>query len=458
MFTTTIENVPVFGDCADLFPQITRNGVQDGEDQAIISVARALLPTRLPEGTTVTINKHIGKYPTGETLKDIPWTLSVMFTDDNEVRGNYGLNLNKASGWSNMIDIEEFINSKTHAEIEIYTNPDMNSTVIIGPIDNKIEHVIAFFIPRFFKSLFINNKPNENEMKVLNGLLGIGPRGFIDAIRGLADILGYSAKASAMKMATVSRLFMRSALRTAQNDVTVYQSNLDDAYRRYKDVLKRLFDARMKAEGLLASIEKNNAKDDELYEFMLENPHIRTLSVTDDGEIQVIINNYLDIYDADGFELFSDGFYRGLVNTSWTEASDIKLLLGSIFSADPIFRVRTCGIYILNTLGYANTLRGYDYQEEDRIPNPHLQYHACLGQNSGQIADLMKEGNMIAALMQCNASVMSVNVHETGATFTPFCRDLLGTHKKVLELADGTRMNATEALEYLKKQKEESAE
>ena len=455
MFSSQVSIVPIWSDAAELFPHIKVLHTRS-EDQTIIYTLRALLEPRLDkeDSPTVTYYEHSSLL---EQDYRTPWAFNLI--SDHILTDEELDNLNKCN-WTQLSDIEDFIASKAGVQIRIFVNTEINSTIIVGSdIDAKAKHIISFFVPRYYRKLFENNKPDATEMEMLNSLLGITSRKYMAAMEKLAEKRDLVAKASAIKIATAGKLFMERSIRNAENDLDTAERTVQNAVERYQSALKERFAKSVYLEGLRSKLDKGEYdKNEELYDFILDNKHIRVLCVSANGQIEIMIHNYLDIYDADGFENFNARFFGQVAgDTHGWEADDVAKVLKATFAADPVFRVRICAYYNLDIGGYCNTERGYDYHEPDRIPNPHLYRHACLGQNEGEICRCLRDGNLIGAIMQCNASAMSVNVHETGATFRPFCSELLTTNAKVFELPDGTRMNAKEALAYLN-EKEAQAE
>ena len=447
MFSQELSNIPVWSEDAEVWPHIIPGG---GYDQTINAVMRALVEPRM-SGNMVA-KYQTDRYFNMEALNASLYTLSVINGDPKRME-----KMDCAEKWVSMDDIRNFVMSKMKIDIAIYHNEEIHSTFVVGNIDPKVEHVIAFFIPRFFKPLFVDNRPTESEMAVLNGLLNPSSRAFLTAMANLAAERGLDAKISASKVANCTKIFMRAKLRTAQRNEENLRRAAEEAYNRYVSSRTDYNTARIFLEGVKAASERDSEESKELYEFVMTHPNFRILRVGEDGYIELVVLNYLDMYDADGFEVFNHSFFERVARDTGWNVDDVKLVLDHIFSADPMFRVRTCGYYMLNIDGYVSSERSYSYNEVDRIPNPHLNLHACLGQHGPQITECLKNGNILGALMQCNASVMSVNIHETSATFAPFCVSLIReTTNRYLETKDGTRMNAKEALEHIKKKEGEA--
>ena len=127
--------------------------------------------------------------------------------------------------------------------------------------------------------------------------------------------------------------------------------------------------------------------------------------------------------------------------------------MDAIFSDDPKFRIRICAEYDLSLTNDVQVHRNVQFPKEilDRyIPNPHLQYHACLGNHVPAIRAALRENDMIKAIEQCISSAQSVNLAERGATFDPFMTNVFKNNNKILIDSDGNEYTPREALDKLK--------
>ena len=109
-----------------------------------------------------------------------------------------------------------------------------------------------------------------------------------------------------------------------------------------------------------------------------------------------------------------------------------------------------CAYYDLDYMSGVRVSRSYNYQNfEDYMPNPHLQYHQCLGDNATRINRCVSEGNFISAIEACRMSMRSVNIEEVSVTFRPFLEELMRSTHKVIEGPDGQLYTPEEALKKM---------
>ena len=456
-FSSVITKVPIFGEdnCSDLFPHVATLFPYKApyDDITIEAVVKAIVEPRLVDKEEVVFVNYSPDY-TG-TMYIVQNTLNII-SCSNDLKGSITNMVEGLGMWNEKTDLEKFILNNLGSNIIVYTNEELNSAIVCGDLDSKVIHAIAFFVPRFFKKQFETQPPTEEEMAILKALLGDSPDDFLMELKRLARRTGLETKSNGSRIAGAMKTFRQTQYNNALEAYNGLVEMVDDRFESYKLALKDKHDAELRVEGARALLNKDD-DNEELIEFMCENPKIEIISIGDDA-INLVIDACLDIYDADGFEEYTDRFLSSIASPFGDD--DTKLLLRNVFSADPLFRVRTCGYYSLNMYGYVTSARGYRYSgRSDRIPNPHLQYHNCLGNNQADIQEFMRKGNMIGAIMQCISSCMSINIHEVGPTFKPFCEELMSKRTKVLELVDsGEQFTPAEAIAYLKEKKEGEAE
>ena len=432
MFAEHLTNIPIFGEdaCEKFFPHVRTmaTGGAPENDRTIDAVAKAILEPRLAAlDKKITISYD----PDVLHLKECHNTLMLFTCRESTMEENirYIDNNSEYVDWHHMTDLERFIDQQLSTNIAVYQNSELNSTMITGPVDAKVAHAIAFFIPRFFKFAVENNPLTDEEMELLKSLLRYNSSDFKERMEKVSDALGLASKVNGVKIASAMKTFWKSMYDKAQNEMLEARAMVENQWASYVTALERKNESFIKLEGA-KSLYENEQDNTELIEFMESNPNIKLINITP-RVIEMVIESYLDIYDADAFETYRNGFFDSL-STRWAD-EDNKLLLRDIFSADPTFHIRTCGYYCLDMMGYVHTQSCYAYNRPDRLPNPHLQYHGCLGQNTESIQAFMQKGNIVGAIMQCYSSSMSVNVSEVGPTFRPFCEEIMNSRQPILE-------------------------
>ena len=454
MIAAPIKEIPYFADDTSEYVfkdiEVIKQGlVKSYDDNSILAVMRALLFTR---------NDEHRKYKYIEYGVDCGRNISIDHENALILVGNNGYDNTEFSKWTELTNESKFIEAHTNDKVRIYTGQH-NSTVIIGKFTNNNRHAIASLVPRYFNELFAQKKIDVFEKNILVAL-GKNISDFIVALEEFAQEHNIAAQVNAIKLRQASKLYRNRRVKTLENEWKIANRNVEDSFETYKRFLREKEDAITKLEGARAQLEAAD-EDDVLESFIRSNKNIDIAEVKS-GEIDIIITNYLDSYDADGFEGFGDPFYSNLydyLRAPYVEnKEDLKLLLTAIFSNDPQYRIRTRGYYELHLEGYVETKRGYAFPPKynNRVTNPHLDYHSCLGGYERLINEKMQKNDLVGALAQCNGSVMSINVHETGPTFIPFISRLINENKAVIErVSDKQVLTAEQVLKELKEAKAE---
>lgn len=356
-------------------------------------------------------------------------------------------------GFHEMVNIREFVAEVM--ETRFYTNETTRTTVIVvGQLSAKKWHYLQSFIPRYFKWYFQNSPITEEEKALLSSLFQRTPDTYERLIEQFADKFDMRALVIKDFLGEFERRSRRVQLDETENTISRTQSDIDSTLARYQELIERLDDLNIRRTGLREIINGAPA-DSELIDYFTIHKDLDIVSV-DGSRMSLIVRTYLDSFDPEMYEsmaaretshLFRDYDVR---NSNFRSIENRKKLLDAIFSSEPTLRVKMCAYYVIDTRGSVDTRSGYRFPANcnEMMPNPHLQYHNCLGNHRRYIVDRLRAGDTIGAIEQCVASAKSLNVGE-GATMTYFLRDLFGTNKKIIELPDGTSVSPVEALAWL---------
>jgi hypothetical protein len=448
MFTQELTTIPVFtdSDSEELFDQILDLNLNRACDSTILAVMRALLYPRI-ENTDLTYRYYesicfdtnfvntsgnmLGIFPCARPPKDV-------FSED----------------WKELFDVAEYLKRHCDKTVTVYINEEESTAFIFcADLDNKTRHVLSAMIPRFFAKLFREIPLTELEHDMINSLVLYYPGQFQQKIAEVANTLDVMRKLNAIKVRGFTKMYYKSMLSNYENTWREAKRSLEAAFNAYENAVTVRDNALLQYEGAKAAAEAK-AEDNELYEFLTHHNNVNIIECAS-NHLKIVIDNYIDVFDADGFEGFGDRFYNQFNLDDFKifdTMDDLKLFTHALFSTDPKIHIRTCGYYDLHLGGGVKTAAHYNYMKPDRIPNPHLQYHACLGQYAPLIQQKLADGDLMGTILQCNGSVMSVNVHEASATFLPFLEEVFKSTDKIIEDFNHVQMTPREALEWLKSQ------
>ena len=447
MFERSITTIPIFADSESygLFPQISFSGEMTG-DVVIPAVMRALIWPRIKDtekkfSMVETTSAPVIDY---STLKNILILLNYKEAADMEIQ----------EGWQRLQDVEAFIANRCKCTVRIAANDEKCVAIVYGEINMPARHTLAALLPRLFRTIFMEAPLTSDETELVRSLAKPFEGPFLDIIKRIPLARQLNRIKTIASTRELTKMYFKRRYDSARERLGEARSMVEESLERYSRAVKEEADAITMLEGARVQME-NGSEDTQLFEYLSDNDTVEVLSCNN-GRLEIMIDNYLDVYDADSFENFNSYFFSQVYNDVRRVCSqeDMELLLKALFTSDPKLHVRTTGFYILNVSGECRTRSGFDMTgRNDRIPNPHIFFHSCLGQYAGLIQEKLRAGDLIGAITTCNASTMSINVNES-LTFRPFIEKLFKHTGKVLETFDGKKMTVKEAIAWLKEAKE----
>lgn len=342
-------------------------------------------------------------------------------------------------------------------DARFYTCEATRTTVIaVVRLTMPRYHLLQAIMPRYFPWHFKEKPLDDDEKKLLTGASKKDSSDFEAALEHMAQ------NRFDMRRITVSALigdFERQSRKVQLDEAKRSLERVDDQIRENREVHARLIsdrDERMiRYQGIKAAI--NNAGDSsELVAYCMDNKNLTIVS-THDSHIRLIIRGYLNVFDPEVYEVASENEESILYteyepsNDDFEEVEERKMLLDAIFGPEAEIQIRTCGFFDLDIRGHVNTSSNYDFPREfnDCLPNPHLHYYSCLGNQERHIRAALERGDIPGAITQCGASTASVNLGEA-PTMERFMGELFSTGKKFLELPNGDIVSPSEALKWIK--------
>lgn len=363
--------------------------------------------------------------------------------------------IGKHFGMKKLADVSAFISTK--AKCNVYINEENNSAFIIMA-SRRLPHrrLLQSLIPRLIPGLFKDNPITELEYNLLSSLRDTNPDAYIKAVNDIwrgFDLDSVIITSSVVRAMRGYREREVALLKTQIQEIMMQMNNLLDRYQNYlseKDTLTtRLVGAEVRT--------SQEDGDPALVEYLVHNRDSIAIVGGNDRGIDIEINSYITNYDPDMFETMINNERSSLSRIRLSHCDDRfrdnetrKKFLFEIFGSEPTLKVRSCGFYRLDFAGgvRSESGRAYGANCKDRIPNPHLQMHSCLGDHARYIMDCLNSGNNIGAIEQCRASASSVNIGE-GITFIPFLQNILESDEAIIELPDKRNVTSAQALDWL---------
>lgn len=461
MFEKSVVGLPISDRLWDkVFPEVlidrdmARNKLVT--DDTFVVTLRILLHDRVSTGQEVNL---VGLSRLDENATPNPRSCSTL-----QIRSLEGAMFNPTGlvGFTEMRDLSQYCASV--APVRFFINPQIQSTIVLITTGdhNKIIrawHFIQSLIPRLLPWFFKEHPPTEEEINLLHTLQEKTPKHYVEAVDAYVRSSNFDQKLLTCMLEGFGTSQIDDRIKRVTEEIRQTQIEMSNALTNYRQYYEAQQSLNIKLLGL-EEAKRTAPGDADLLDFFQKNPYIR-LNAAGKGALHVTISTTLRFFDQDSYELMSrrpESFLfkhiRGAAD-AFNDPQRRKLFLDAIFK-DELFKVRLQAIYQVgpSTVDVSSHFN----VDSDHLPNPHIQYYACLGNYSVPMAEALRDGDYISALMQCVSSAGSVNINEV-VTMEKFLQDLFSPQAgNVIEFPNGMTVTPLRALEWLENiQKEGSA-
>lgn len=427
-------------------------------DQTMLANLRAIIAPRLEKDEQFTGSYlDIGNIKIDDDYcKECNNQFIIMNVYDNKdnVFDQFDSKIKEMTDFQELTDIEKYLKEKCDINCRLVAGLKANVGIIyVQNMNIRVYHLMQSFIHRCFPNLFKDRPITEKEKEVLRGLTKSKSEAYTNAINELSKEINIRDLILDKFVKGFEQKNTDKLIASLELEIENIYLNINRILDQHKQELRRLNDASIKINGLKYGAE--NSKEDELYEYLKSRKNIDIVNV-DNEVICINVNTFFEHFDTEQWMAFRKRGgvledFRG-TNPAFANIEDRKLFIDAIINEFPVLKVKMVGGYDLNINGYIS-VRNLEGTVHDVCPNPHLEFHHCLGGNGPKIQEALRKGDMILAIEQCIASAGSVNLAETGPTFGPMIRNwFTWTDRKMFVNEEGTEMTATEALNWLKEQ------
>lgn len=349
---------------------------------------------------------------------------------------------------SSLPAVENYIKNKTGRNCKAYVFAELKSAVIFTrSLDMRALHLLVSFIPLYFPALFKEHPLTEEEKEMLMGLTKNTKNAYLKAIYELGADSELEMQIMDETLRSFEKRNQETMINTAKQEIDSLEAGSEKIYVDYVTALRKIAEATVRYEGLKAQAAQGKDPQ-ELLDYFHAHKNIKIVGA-EGTKFEIIVNTFIDTFDVNGYNHIksNEEIYRGYdgpssnIHTCFQKKSNRAMLMDHLFSEDPELKIKTCAYYRLNSSESpgreVESCASYDYVSKwpacvDRIPNPHLDMHNCIGQNRPLIAKQYLNGELLGAIECCVASAMAVNVHETSATFRPFMQQIFSSSDKIL--------------------------
>lgn len=433
----------------DFFTKIkVTETLRQAYDVTMECTARVLFQNRIPDGCILRISENMMSFADAMS-NDYTFNFSLFENIDNSAKDFLAIYENFTSN----TQIKDFL--KEICNLYVLQSSDGKHVMVMLERKKamKTYHLIQAFFPKFFPSLFEDNPLTSEETSMLTGLTKINSEKYSVYIARLAKAFDVSEYLRVKTLTAIFQSMEANVKKKANEEYLKAQREVEKWAQYYMNACTKLQDAILHKEA--ASLRNNSAKE----EFVAYLNTRKDISLSDYDEYSqnftLSVHTALDLFDPDMYEHSRDSLIRQLAETNnGISENSWRKFLNHCFSenADTIVYVQggyeinlDGGAYPVRIAGGASDWADYDY-------NPHLELHRCSGNYTDAICSLTRKGDYIGVAEQITASVKSINFAETGVTVAPFLNSLVSNHRKCIELPNGNRVTATEAIAFFDKE------
>lgn len=354
-------------------------------------------------------------------------------------------------------DLSAFVAKQ--ANMRFYINEeDRSVAVFVDNLNLRLYHYVQSLVSRLLPWYFKDKPLEDQERELVKSLIQKTATGYERMIEDFAGIYDFRGKKIEKMLGGFETAAKRQHLSNVERELSNIEGSIDRNVNQYRDFIRQREAKMLEKAGLVAQI-NSGCKESEISDYFVCNKHLDPVRVNS-TQLEFIVKCYLENFDVEMYERISsnfDGYMYydyDVTNEVFEDVKVRKKFMDTIFSDEPILKIKTCAHYLIDLTGYVEAHSGYQYPVEyhDMLPNMHIQRHSCLGNQRPLIEEALRNGDNIGAIEQCVCSAKSINVGES-ATFPHVLKALFASGaKKIIELPDGTSCSPTEALRWLEAQ------
>lgn len=337
-------------------------------------------------------------------------------------------------------------------------NPERKvSLVVTGELKNSLLHFLQVGIVVFLPWIFSPEQGlTEEERNLIGSLREKKSEAYKQCLNAMAARYDFRTGIIRSKLAGFESRADERRLATTEGEINDTRERLDDLQEKFNRYMRTLDELNVTRLGLVAKIAENKDRGGEMMEYFLNNRSL-VLEAAGSNNIRFGVLGYLTYFDPDlaqGMINNDNSFLYTTPRREGLSQTDLKRFYEAVFIKRSI-RIRYCAKYEIKLDGgfEGESRQQYGYEYDGYMPNPHIEYHRCLGNYRSTLAELMRHNEYIGAIEQCIASSRSLNLNDISAD--EGIRDLFQQNARAcVEMADGRVVTAREAAKILKEAEE----
>ena len=434
-------------------------------DGSLLETMRAVLHSRR-DGMRFGVQEYSDVYSGGvPTLDADEWSGKILCDNFNTQYSFYIANSLTASeedfikfcetgtkspkyGWVYVGKIRAFF--AKHMPVYCFVNMEQNTTVVFTyRLDIARYHHLQTAILAMMPYIFDKEKGiTEDENALFEALQHTNVNKYVEVMNRIYDSCGFYEKMLTDALNGFEARKYDEQIQTMDNQINADRRNIRELEERIGGYYNRISVNMAQLAGLRQERENNTGS--ELLDYFKRSKSVKVIQ-TDEDSIQYTVSAYLDYYDEEEAEHCinnDDSYIYRAPSQRYVSKNEMRQLMRAIF-IDRVMRIRFVGVYRLKS-GSVTGISGKRLSAEykDRMQNPHIYYHACLGNYNDQIRNAMRNADYIAAIESTIASAGSLNFGDS-TVLSEFMKDMYSTTERFIELEDGRIVNPPEAVAYL---------
>ena len=404
------------------------------------AILRALLLTRAP--ARLYFSTHAGEAGENE------YTLQFLSAQGDAI--DERLDALRQNGFVEEKDLTRTLSSRNIRMHFLRREPGMGLALIqdtnATARRKRLYQAIAF-LPRLLPGLFAESPVSETEL----ALLKAASEADCDTIEKILETLYKESELCGVRqkqqLHNVISHRLSAELRKARDEATAAEQRASAHLQQYINQSQAAMSQKILAEDLERRFEAMTEDVDEVLAFIGSN---KAVAVNIEGSTMLLdVTGPLSNFDPDAYRVLRDKPFAHFRENILGSQEDALLFFDALFLEESIQVIFSARYAIEPCNGVKGRLC---VVTPAAVPNPHIQYHQCLGQYRGDMQEALSRSDFVGVISLCVASGLSLNVPES-ATCGRFVQDVTGGSHKAVLLPDSEMVSYKAAVAWLKQQK-----
>jgi len=300
------------------------------------------------------------------------------------------------------------------------------------------------FLPRLLPGIFAEKPLSEAETALLAAAFEVKCEAVEEILEKLYKETDLSIERNKQAIRGLVTHRLQTGLRRARDEMVNAEQSANSHMAHYMAQSQLALERRLAAEGLERRIESMSRDVEDILAYLKT---LKTVSVNVEGNTLVLdVTAPLKNFDPDAYRVIRDKDHAHFRSNIAGDHGDALLFFDALFLEELIKINAGARYHIDPSYGVTGGRRTW---MPAAVPNPHIQYHSCLGQYRGDMQEALAKSDFIGVIDFCISSAVSLNIPES-PTCGEFIKDVTrGSHKAVL-LPGGEAVSYKQAVAWLK--------